>query len=92
MDAETQQLWGSTTDQLKDRLAALRERYDPKHDGGGYPMAQLRELHLIEGELRQRARSEREPYDLSDDERHSEPLCADNHTALDRATDVERYR
>jgi hypothetical protein len=92
MDVETKQLWESTTAQLQDRLAALWERYNPKNDGGGYPMAQLRELHLIEEELRQRARSEREPYHLSDDERHPEPFCPDNHTALDRATDVERYR
>ena len=58
-DIEHEQIATSTDAELAARLAALNARYDPKHDGGrfpagGYPMAQLRELHLIQDEMRSR--------------------------------------
>ena len=88
MNVDQQQVFESTDAQLRERLAALRKRYDPKRDGGGYPMPQLRELHLILDEMRDR---ERETFtDL--DRAAGEEWVADNHVALDRATDVERYR
>jgi hypothetical protein len=53
-DVEREQIAGSTDAQLRDRLAALRGRYDDPRLPRflrGFPMAQLRELHLIEAEL-----------------------------------------
>ena len=63
---EREQIFGSTDVQLADRLSALRERYDPRRDGGcfpagGYPMPQLREFHLIEDEIAKRGRDRRRP-------------------------------
>ena len=34
----------------------------------------------------------RHRFELSDDETHQEEYYADNHSALDAVTDVERYR
>jgi len=82
---ERRQIIWSTTAQLADRRAALRERYDPAGDGGGYPVAQLRELHLIERELEYR--SDRD--DRASNEREDRNWVADNHTALWNATDIE---
>ena len=56
-DIEREQITESTDAQLRDRLAALRERYEnPRLPEifRGYPMAQLRELHLIVDEIRDR--------------------------------------
>lgn len=60
-DVEQEQIAQSTDTELSDRLAVLRERYDPFDDGGcfpggGYPMAKLRELHLIQAEQTRRQR------------------------------------
>ncbi len=44
---EHEQVVGSTTAELTDRLAVLREKYGKR----GYPMPRLRELHLIRSEL-----------------------------------------
>jgi hypothetical protein len=85
-DVERDQVAGSTDAQLRDRLAALRRLFDPQGNGGWYPAAQLRELHLIQDELRDRDRER-----FTDADRPDETV-ADNHEALDRATDVERYR
>ena len=85
MTTERRQILLSTEAQLTDRLAALRERYDRDNDGGDYPFAQLRELHLIERELFER----RGGSPQSDD------WVADNHTALWNATNIEpslKYR
>lgn len=89
-DAEHEQITGSTDAQLRDRLSALRERYDPKNDGGcfpggGYPMPQLRELHLIEAELAARSMD----YDMDEEELHPPRYEADNHSALWNETDIE---
>jgi hypothetical protein len=90
---ERVQLAQSTDAELADRLAALRERYDPKRDGGcfpagGYPMAQLRELHLIEAEQAERRQILRDRFRL-DVEEESERSAPDNHSALFDATDIE---
>lgn len=92
-DVEREQISGSTDRELSERLIALRQRYDPNSDGGlypggGYPMQQLREMQLILEELRDRDRERFTDPDRAD----ADDWVADNHVALDRATDVERYR
>lgn len=82
MNVERQQITTTTDAQLRDRRLALKERYDPKNDGGGYPMPQLRELHLIEEELAARAAERR-------DDREDERPHPDNHSALFASTDIE---
>lgn len=94
---EYRQIAESTDAQLQDRLAALEERFDPKRDGGcfpagGYPLEQLRELHLIQAELAGRLNDRMDDGWTDADWAASENWVADNHVALDRETDVERYR
>ena len=60
--AKSPHIADATDAELSDRLGALQARYDPRNDGGGYPLPQLDELHAIADEqIRRKARGGKRP-------------------------------